>query len=527
MSRLPAYEVDFAPDDPQNPRHWGALKRGLILAAVSYSTAVVVLYSTSYTAALFLMMEDLGETDSTKGTLGVTTYLFGLAVGSVLWAPLSELYGRRPVYWASMGIFTALIIPCALAKTLWSIILVRFFGAVAGSAMIANAPGTVMDITPPHQRALAFAIWSIGPMNGPVLGPVIGGFTAEHLGWRWTNWLVMILGGVAWLIASLIPETYGPKILQNMAAKKRKETGDDAWWCRYDVKQSVSESLKVNLSRPFTLLWGEPILWFWDAYIAIVYGILYLCFVAYPIIFTQYRHWSTAMSGLAFCGIGLGTMITICSEPLQRRIINMHKKDPETGMVPPEASVSMVCFASLLCPIGQLWFAWTCYPLTIHWIWPILAGVPFGIGNGMVFIYAGNYVSGAYGIYAASAMAGNSVVRSIIGGTLPLAGAALYKSLGPNWAGTLLGLLEVACIPIPFVFYKWGDRIRSKSKVISQMREEDIRQARRSKKNQDIRDRDQEKGRLEGEEKQKEAERLRNPKKPDSLLTRTVSGVHA
>ena len=474
------------------------------------------------------MMADLGETDSTLGTLGVTTYLFGLAVGSVLFAPLSELYGRRPVYVGSMGIFTVLVIPTALGKTMWSIILVRFFGAVAGSAMIANAPGTVMDITPAHQRALAFAIWSIGPMNGPVLGPVIGGFTAQYLGWRWTNWLVMILGGVAWIIASSIPETYGPKILQKMAAEKRKETGDDSWWCRYDVKQSVSESLRVNLSRPFTLLWSEPILWFWDAYIAIVYGILYLCFVAYPIIFTQYRGWSAGMAGLAFCGIGLGTMITICTEPLQRRIINMHKKDPETGMVPPEASVSMVCFASILCPIGELWFAWTCYPLTIHWIWPILAGIPFGMGNGMVFIYAGNYISGAYGIYAASAMAGNSVVRSLIGGTLPLAGAAMYKSLGPNWAGTLLGLLEVACIPIPFIFYFWGHKIRSKSKVIKQMRDEDIRQAKRNKRNQAVRDKmagdaaEAEKGRME-----EESGPVRDPKRPDSLLTRTVSGVHA
>ncbi len=468
------------------------------------------------------MMSEFNETNQPAGTLGITTYLFGLAVGSVILAPLSELYGRRPIYVGAMGLFCLLCLPCALAKSMWSVILVRFFGALAGSAMIANSPGTVMDITPPHQRALAFAIWSVGPMNGPVTGPLIGGFTAQYLGWRWTNWLVMILGSVAWLTASLIPETYGPKILQQMTEKKRKETGEP-YWCRYDVKQSVSESLKVNLSRPFVLIWTEPILWFWDLYIAIVYGILYLCFVAYPIVFSSPpptgRGWSPGFTGLAFCGIGLGTMITICTEPLQRRLINRHKKDPETGQVYPEASVSMVCFAAVLCPLGQLWFAWTCHPVSIHWIWSILAGVPFGMGNGMVFIYAGNYIAGSYGIYSASAMAGNSVVRSLIGGTLPLAGTAMHRALGPNWAGTLLGLLEVACIPIPIVFYFYGDRIRSKSKVIRKMRDEEIRAAKMSKKNADIRQADEEKAHAA-----EEAD-LKGRRSKEAVLARTVSTV--
>jgi hypothetical protein len=169
-------------------------------------------------------------------------------------------------------------------------------------------------------------------------------------------------------------------------------------------------------------------------------------------------------------GIGVGTMIAIVTEPLARRVVNSHKKDPTTGRVPPEASIAIVCFAAFLCPIGQLWFSWTSVPITIHWIWPILAGIPFGAGNCLVFIYASNYLAGSYGIYAASALAGNSVVRSFIGGTLPLAGPSMYAAMTPQWAGTLLGLVQVALIPIPFVFYKWGDKIRAKSPLIKQMR---------------------------------------------------------
>jgi hypothetical protein len=218
-----------------------------------------------------------------------------------------------------------------------------------------------------------------------------------------------------------------------------------------------------------------PLSIFWDIYIAIIYGILYLCFVAYPIVFQDIRGWGLGLSGLAFVGIGIGVILTIACEPLIRRLINMHKPDPETGKPPPEAAVAFVCICAVLIPIGELWFAWTCAPASIHWIAPLLAGIPFGAGNTGVFIYASNYLTHSYGMYAASALAGNSVIRSVLGGVLPLAGSYMYASLGPNWSGTLLGLLEVLIVPIPFVFYKYGHKIRMKSPLIMRMQAEKMK----------------------------------------------------
>lgn len=215
-----------------------------------------------------------------------------------------------------------------------------------------------------------------------------------------------------------------------------------------------------------------PLSIFWNIYIAIIYGILYLCFVAYPIVFRDIRGWQLGISGLAFLGIGIGVVLTIACEPFIRRLINSHAKDPETGKPYPEAMVSFVCICAAMIPVGELWFAWTCSPASIHWIVPLLAGIPFGAGNTGVFIYASNYLTQSYGMYAASALAGNSVIRSILGGVLPLAGAPMYASLGPNWAGTLLGVLEVVIVPIPFVFYKYGHKIRIKSPLILRMQEE-------------------------------------------------------
>jgi hypothetical protein len=251
---------------------------------------------------------------------------------------------------------------------------------------------------------------------------------------------------------------------------------------RYDERSSVLEILRVNLIRPLVLLYTEPILWCFNIFISLIYGILYLCFVAYPLIYTGIRGWSEGVTGLSFVGIAVGTILAIVSEPLARRYVNSHPKDPDTGRVPPEASISIICVACFLCPIGQIWFSWTSVPVTIHWIWPILSGVPFGAGNSLVFIYSSNYLAGCYGIYAASALAGNAVCRSLMGGTLPLAGPAMYAKLTPQWAGTLLGLVQVALIPIPFVFYKWGEGIRKRSPMIRQLREDQERSEKRAAK---------------------------------------------
>ncbi|CAK7222245.1 hypothetical protein SBRCBS47491_004800 [Sporothrix bragantina] len=481
-SRLPDYEVSFTDNDPKNPRNWPLWYRLWIVFSISYSTWVVVVYSTSYTAAIPGVMQAYNVTSEAVATLGVTTYLIGLAVGAMVVAPMSELFGRRPVYLVCIVCFTLLVIPSALATSLAEIFVVRFFGAFFGAALVSNGAATMVDISTEDNRALFISVMSIAPMNGPVTGPLIGGFVYQYLGWRWDSWIVLIISGAAIFFMFTVKETYAPAILKGMAAKKRKDEDDERYWCRFDEKISVANLLKTNLSRPFVLAATEPILWFFNIWISVVYGILYLCFVAYPIVFTEGRGWSAGISGLAFVGIGIGTMFSICSEPLWRRIINSYPKDPETGRAPPEASARVMVIGAILTPIGQLVFSWTCLPKTIHWAIPIAFGIPFGAGNTLTFIYGSNYLAGSYGLYAASALAGNMVIRSLFGGTLPLAGSAMYKAMTPQWAGTFLGLLEVMLIPIPIVFLRYGKQIRARSRVIRQMRaDQEASDAKRAK----------------------------------------------
>ncbi|KAM3520745.1 hypothetical protein NHJ13051_006687 [Beauveria bassiana] len=474
FSRAPEYEVIFEEGDPENPKNWPLWYRGWTVAVASIGTWGTTLYSSSYTASTPGLAKEFGAS-TTIVTLGLTTYLIGLAVGTLIVAPLSELYGRRNVYLVCIAGWALLIIPSGVAHSLTSIIVVRFFDALFGSVMVGNAPGTVVDISHPDYLARTMSLFSLAPMNGPVTGPIIGGFVFEYLGWRWANWVILILGCVTFFMMLTVKETYAPAILRKKAARLRKENDDPRYWCQYDYKLSTLHLLKVNLSRPFILAATEPILWFMNIWISIVYAVLYLCFVAYPIVFSQHRGWSAGTTGLSFIGIGIGTLTSLCGEPIFRRIINRQPRDSETGKVLPEAQAIVMAAGSIAASIGQMGFSWTCLPTSIHWAVPIAFGIPFGFGNTIVFIYGSNYLAGAYGIYAASALSGNAFIRSVIGGTLPLAGPTMYNTLTPRWAGTVLGAAEIIMIPIPFVFWRYGAKIRAKSRLIRQLREDQAR----------------------------------------------------
>ncbi|KAJ6087976.1 hypothetical protein N7467_006890 [Penicillium canescens] len=168
-ARDPRYEVTWEPLDAENPRNWPLWYRVLIVASMSFSTTIVVIYSTMYTSGVDGIRREF-NVSSQIVLLGLTTNLFGLALGSVVLSSLSEIYGRRPIYIISVLLFALFILPVALAENIETILISRFFGGFFGGTMIASAPGSVTDVTDDQYRALALSFWSLGTMNGPVLG---------------------------------------------------------------------------------------------------------------------------------------------------------------------------------------------------------------------------------------------------------------------------------------------------------------------------------------------------------------------
>lgn len=100
----------------------------------------------------------------------------------------------------------------------------------------------------------------------------------------------------------------------------------------------------------------------------------------------------------------------------------------------------------------------------IHWIVPTLSGLFTGFGLMSIFLQALNYLVDAYLMFAASAIAGNTFLRSLCGAGFPLFARQMFEGMGIQYASTLLGCVAVVLAPIPFIFYRYGAKIRQRSK---------------------------------------------------------------
>lgn len=319
------------------------------------------------------------------------------------------------------------------------------------------------------QRGVAMSLFAAAPFLGPVLGPIIGGFLGENAGWKWVMGFLGLFSGAVWIIGSvLIPETYAPVLLRRRAEKLSKLTGK-IYRSQIEVDQgkvSLKESFKIALSRPWILLFREPIVFLLSLYMAIIYGTLYMLFAAFPIVYQVNRGWSPGIGGLAFLGIMVGMLIAVIYTLWDnKRFIKVQEK--HEGFAPPEARLPPTMIASVAIPIGLFWFAWTNYP-DIHFMASIAAGVPFGFGMVLVFLGIMNYLIDAYTIFAASVLAANSVMRSLFGAAFPLFTTYMYQNLGIHWASCIPAFLALACVPFPFLFYKYGASIRTRCKFAAQ-----------------------------------------------------------
>ena len=317
-----------------------------------------------------------------------------------------------------------------------------------------------------RQRGLAMSIFAAAPFMGPTLGPIVGGFVGQTIGWRWVMGVSAIFTGVLWLLGTFtIPETYAPVLLRKRAAALSKMTGQ-VYRSELEIARgpppTLTQNFKIALSRPWILLFREPIVLLLSIYMAIIYGTLYMCFGAFPIVYAENRHWSQGISGLAFLGVAVGMLIAVIwSIPDNNRYLRAEdaaKARGERG-APPEARLPPSIIGSVCIPVGLFIFAWTNYP-SIHWSVSIIFTAPFGFGMVLVFLSIMNYLIDAYTIYAASVLAANSVLRSLFGAIFPLFTTYMYRGLGIHWASTVPAALALVCVPFPFLFYRFGKKIR-------------------------------------------------------------------
>lgn len=455
--------IDFSPDDVENPRAWSTGRRWYITVVAVLLVVNATFASSSPSGCLVGIAEEFNVSQTAAG-LVITLFLLGYCAGPLIFAPLSEFYGRRWVFYGTFTGYLAFNFLCAFAPNFGSLLIGRLLTGTFASAPLTNAPGVLADIWGPVERGVGMALFSSMTFVGPALGPPVSGFLELKMNWRWTFYVLLWMGGITEVLMFTIPETLPSAVLINKARRIRA-TGV----AEYQHFQAPAEAqgrdlrhmFKVALTRPWLILF-DTISLLVALYVTVVYILLYMLFTIYPIVFQQKRGWNSGVGQLPLIGNAVGGCI---GGLIVYAVSRQDKKKIEAGIVQtPEDRLPVAMGGGILFAITMFWFAWTANFDSIHWIVPTLAGTLLGTSILLIFVAYLNYLTDTYLMYTASAMAANTICRSAGGAAAPLFTRSMFNALGVGGGGSLIGGFAILLAPIPFIFYKYGEPIRRRSR---------------------------------------------------------------
>lgn len=457
--------VTFDDNDPLDPKNWSKLYRWYLTFASSLLVLNASFASSAPSGMLPPIMSHF-EMSQIEGTLTISLFLLGYCVGPFLWAPTSEQIGRRPMFIVGFLGYFILQIACAVAPNTAALLVFRFLGGCFAACPLTNSGAVLGDIWDNEQRGSATAIFTLSPFAGPSAGPLVAGaLMTSNVSWQWLFWILSIFAGICWIMIIVsIPETYGPVILVQKAKALRASTGDPRYKAALELNEvSFAKKLGRILGRPWKIFFVEPMLVIITLYMSFVYGLLYLLFLAYPVVFVQGHGFNGLESGLTFLPIFIGGIMAVFLYLCVFAPIYLKVSQAHDGKAPPESRLPMAQWGGPILAISMFWFGWTSYPWINYWV-PVVSGLGLGLSVVLLFLSLFNYIIDAYLPVAASALASSTVVRSAFGAGFPLFGKQMYETLDPRIASTVLAACTLLLVPVPFVFEKYGPAIRKRSK---------------------------------------------------------------
>ncbi|KAH8092500.1 multidrug resistance protein 4 [Cristinia sonorae] len=448
--------------DHRNPRNWSSRKKWAMTLVVSFYTLIPPLASSMMAPALPQIAEHFNITNPTVVALTLSIFLLTFALGPLLFAPLSEIYGRRWVLHIGNILSLAFNTSCGFVPNTGSLIAMRLLAGLVGSAPVAIGGGVISDMFSEQDRSTAMAIYSLGPLLGPSVGPIVAGYVTQTVGFRW---IFVIIGGLSAAITlvglPVLKETYAPVIRAIIA----RRTGSQESAVTKETNQGLGdgwELIKANITRPFILFTRSSICFLLSLYMGLQYGICYLMLATFPTLYRDVYHFGPGASGLTYTGLGLGFLFsTFLGGPVANRVYT-RLSVKNGGVSKPEFRLPILIVASFIVPIGLFWYGWSAQA-HLHFMMPIMGSAVLGFGVFGTFIPIQLYLVDTF-TYAASALATGAVFRSLFGFAFPLFGEQMLDKLNYGGANSLLAGLAIAIgIPFPIWLYFNGERMRSKS----------------------------------------------------------------
>jgi MFS family permease len=368
-----AFLVKWEENDPANPRNWKSsykafltFQLGMLALCGSFGSSVIApaegviaqeFEVSREVTVLCIALYVLGQYYAlrmVKVSLSLTTV--GFAFGPCLWAPISEVYGRKVSILPAVFVLALFSIGSATSHSAASLFVTRFFAGVFGSAPISNVSAALGDLYEPAARGIAVTFYAVCVCGGPTLGPVTGAALTVTKGWRWTEYIEAIWVAANFFVALVtMPEVFHAVLLKRKAVRLRKETGDSRYWHPHEnEKIRLSNIVTKYLIRPLRMLITEPMITCIALYASFVYGLLYMTLEIFPIVYLEERQWQLVVSTLPFLGIFVGVIaamgLNIANQPYYIRAVAANK-----GRAVPEARLPPMFLGGWLFVIGLFW----------------------------------------------------------------------------------------------------------------------------------------------------------------------------
>ncbi|GEM06256.1 MFS transporter [Rhodotorula toruloides] len=453
------------PDDPLSPLNFTTARKWLIVSIVT-SGAFCITCCSSMIAFTYPGVEREFHVSAEVATLGLSLFVLGMGIFPLLVGPLSEWYGRSPVYFIGFAVYIAFNFGVAFANNIATLLICRFLSGAFASSFLSVAGGTVADLFRPQETGAPMSAYTAGPFLGPVAGPIISGFINQNLDWRWT-WYILLIWSAVEFVALLVfvPETYLQAILKKKAQRLRKAGRTDVRAPVEVDERSIATVIMVSCYKPFQILATEPMALALCTWTAILLGILYMWFTAFDIVYGAEGYgFEMQMVGLTYIPIGIGIVTGALCHPIwagyyRRKAAQLGRRPP------PEEHLRKGLWGVCIVPISLFWFAFTTYT-SVHWIVSLSPSVWDSSGPSKPSSSARLRpdLVDAFRPVAASAMAANSAMRSSFAAAFPLFTIQMFHRLGTQYALMLTAFLCLAMVPFPFLFFKLGHKYRRGSK---------------------------------------------------------------
>lgn len=461
----------YTTDDAENPQNWSFGKKAVVLLQILMYTMAVYMGSAIYSPSIPGVMQRFGV-EIGAASLGLSMYVLAYGIGPLLFSPLSEIpvIGRNPPYMISYAIFVVLLVPSALVDNFAGLIVLRFLQGFFGSPCLATGGATLQDMYSLIKLPYVLSLWAFAATCGPALGPIISGFSVQAENWRWSQWEMLWMNGPVFLSLMLfLPETSSANILLRRAARLRALTGDSRLKAQSEIDQAnlTPRDIVVEaLWRPFQLILLDPSIAFTATYTALIYGIFYSFFEAFPLVYEAMYHFNLGQMGLTFLSVTVGVIVSIAWYWYYIYFV-VEPSIRANGLGSPERRLIPALFVTWFVPAGLFIFGWTA-DKDIHWIVSCIGIVITTIGIFLIIQCIFLYLPLVYPQYAASLFAGNDFTRSALAAGAIHFSYPMFHNLGVDRGISLLAGLTVGCSAGVYVLYFFGHKLRAKSRFAAQ-----------------------------------------------------------